>query len=287
MKKKLVAAFLSAAMAATMLAGCGANDSTAPTDSGSKTEDSSDARSAEEAGGDQVTIKLFSNLPDRKNGQGLVEQMIIDEYMEANKNVSIEVETLDEEVYKTKFKAYAMDGMPDVVSIWGQPAFLDEVLDAGVLAELNEADYADYGFLEGSLEGFKKDGKLYGLPRNTDVAVIYYNQKMFDDNGWAVPETYDDLLDLAGTIKDAGVIPMAMDGGDGWPMAVYLKDLMYKNSGDVAGPVSEAVANGDFSGKEFADATELLIEHRTGSFWICLRRTGRNFGSRKWKSVIA
>lgn len=71
-----------------------------------------------------VTIKLFSNLPDRKNGQGLVEQMIIDEYMAANPNVTIEVEALDEEAYKTKFKAYAMDGMPDVVSIWGQPAFL-------------------------------------------------------------------------------------------------------------------------------------------------------------------
>ena len=51
---------------------------------------------------------------------------------------------------KTKFKAYAMDEMPDVVSIWGQPAFLDEVLDAGVLAELNEDDYSDYNFVEGS-----------------------------------------------------------------------------------------------------------------------------------------
>lgn len=258
MKKKIVTAFLTAAMAASMLAGCGGSDSTASTESGTKTEDSTDAGSGDDASGDQVTIKLFSNLPDRKNGQGLVEQMIIDEYMEANQNVKIEVEALDEEAYKTKFKAYAMDGMPDVVSIWGQPSFLDEVLDAGVLAELNEADYADYGFLEGSLDGFKKDGKLYGLPRNTDVAVIYYNQKMFDDNGWSVPETYDDLLDLAGTIKDAGIIPMAMDGGDGWPMAVYLTDLMYKNSGDIAGPVSEAVANGDFSAQEFVDATELL-----------------------------
>lgn len=105
---------------------------------------------------------MFSNLPDRKNGQGLVEQTIIDQYMSENPNVNIEVEALDEESYKTKFKAYAMDGMPDVVSIWGQPSFLDEVLDAGVLAELNESDYSDYGFVSGSLEGFKKDGKLYG-----------------------------------------------------------------------------------------------------------------------------
>ena len=76
--------------------------------------------------------------------------------MEENPNVTIEVEALDEEAYKTKFKAYSMEGMPDVVSIWGQPAFLDEVLDAGVLAELNQDDYKDYGFISGSLDGFRK-----------------------------------------------------------------------------------------------------------------------------------
>ena len=121
MKHKLVSVVLAAAMLASSLTGCGSKaETTAKNDSGA------------------ITLKVFSNLPDRKNGQGLVEQMIIDNYMKENTNVKIEVEALDEEAYKTKFKAYSMEGMPDVVSIWGQPSFLDEVLDAGVLAELNE-----------------------------------------------------------------------------------------------------------------------------------------------------
>lgn len=210
---------------------------------------------------DEVTLKVFSNLPDRKNGQGLVEQMIIDDYMEENPNVTIEVEALDEEAYKTKFKAYSMEGMPDVVSIWGQPAFLDEVLDAGVLAELNQDDYADYGFVSGSLNGFMKDGKLYGLPRNTDVAGFYYNQKMFEDNGWEVPTTYDELLTLAGEIKDKDIVPLAMDGGDGWPMAVYLSDILFKLTGsDYSDVVSNAISTGDFSDENLKKATELLKE---------------------------
>lgn len=208
---------------------------------------------------EQVTLKVFSNLPDRKNGQGLVEQMIIDEYMAENPNFTNEVEALDEEADKTKFKAYAMEGMPDVVNIWGQPSFLDEVLEAGVLAELNEADYADYKFIEGSLEGFKKDGKLYGLPRNTDVAVFYYNQKMFEDNGWSVPSTYDEMLELGKTITEAGITPVAMDGGDGWPMAVYLSDVLYKIAGaDYQGTVADAVANSDFTADTMKQATQLL-----------------------------
>ena len=237
--------------ASTILTGCGSGGG------------SSDATSKSSSGGSSgtVTLKLFSNLPDRKTGQGLVEQKLIDEYMEANKNVTIEVEALDEEAYKTKFKAYSMEGMPDVVSIWGQPAFLDEVVDAGVLAELDQSDYTDYKFVEGSLDGYTYDGKLYGLPRNTDVQCIFYNEKMFKDNNWEVPSTYDELIALAGKIKDAGIIPMAMDGGDGWPMAVYLSDVLYKLVGsDYQNVVSNAVKNGDFTDANIKKATELLKE---------------------------
>lgn len=245
MKKRLLSMLICVAMAATLLTGCKNNAGT--------TKDNKEDGT--------VTIKVFSNLPDRKNGQGLVEQKIIDEYMAANSNVIIKVEALDEEAYKTKFKAYAMDGMPDVVSIWGQPSFLDEVLEAGVLAELNEADYADYKFFAGSLEGFKKDGKLYGLPRNTDVQIIYYNQKMFKDNGWTVPKTYEELISLCGEIKAAGIVPMAMDGGDGWPLACFLTDILVKVAGtDYSNVVSKAISKADFTAPEIVRATEILRE---------------------------
>lgn len=244
MRKKILSTVLALTIVATMAVGCGK---------------SADTNSSAKKGDGKVTLKVFTNLPDRKNGQGLVEQQIIDEYMKENKNVTIKVEALDEEAYKTKFKAYSMEGMPDVVSIWGQPSFLDEVLDAGVLAELNEDDYKDYGFISGSLDGFKKDGKLYGLPRNTDVAGFYYNEKMFKENGWTVPKTYDELLELAKKINDKGIIPLAMDGGDGWPMAVYLSDILYKLTGsDYSSTVSDAIKKGDFSDANIKKATEIL-----------------------------
>ncbi len=206
-----------------------------------------------------VTLTMFSNLPDRKTGQGLVEQMIIDEYMEINENIEIQVEVLDDEAYKTKFKAYAMEGMPDIVTIWGQPSFLDEIVEAGLLAELDAGQYDAYGFVEGSLEGFTYDERLYGLPRNTDVQCIFYNEKLFMENGWEVPVTYEELLTLAGEIKKAGFVPMAMDGGDGWPLAVYLSDVLYKLTGREYGTlVSHAIQTGDFSAPPFLEAASLL-----------------------------
>lgn len=243
MNRKFMAALLAAAMVVTMATGCGNGDG---------------GKDGTDNGEEKVTLKIFSNLPDRKNGQGLVEQMLIDEYMEENENVVIEVEALDEEAYKTKFKAYAMEGMPDIVNIWGQPAFLDEVLAAKILAELDEEDYKDSKFIEGSLDGFKKDGKLYGLPRNTDVDCFYYNEKMFQDHGWEVPATYDELLELSAKIREAGLIPLAMDGGDGWPLSIYYSDILFKITDDYRGVIRNAIENADFSDPVFTEATEIL-----------------------------
>ena len=152
--KKILAGAIALTLSLSMITGCNSSSGQ------SSATDTQQSTTTDE----QVTIKVFSNLPDRTSGQGLIEQTLFDNYMAENKNVTIEVEALDDESYKTKFKAYATSsGMPDLVNVWGQPSFLDEVVEAGVLAELNPDDYTDYGFINGSLDGFTKNGKLYGL----------------------------------------------------------------------------------------------------------------------------
>ncbi len=128
----------------------------------------------------------------------------------------------------------------------GQPSFLDEVIDAGLLAELNPADYKDYGIIQGALGRFSKDGKLYGLARNTDVMAFYYNKSMFEKYGVKVPETYDDLLAAVNTFKAAGVIPLSMMGSDKWPLSIYINALYQQY-------------NGSSSSKEIREAVKLVI----------------------------
>ena len=58
--------------------------------------------------------------------------------------VTIQVETLDDEAYKTKFKAYASGSdMPNLINAWGQPSFLNEISDAGLFQSGFET--TDYG----------------------------------------------------------------------------------------------------------------------------------------------
>lgn len=210
---------------------------------------------------DQVTIQLFSNLPDRTTGQGLIEQTLIDQYMEENPNVNIEVEALDDASYKTKFKAYASGSdMPDLVNIWGQPSFLSEVIDAGLLAELNQDDYADYNFITGSLDGFMRDGKLYGLARNTDVMGFYYNKAIFEECGVEVPTTYDELTDAVAKIADKGYIPISMDGTDKYPLPIFIQDVYQKLVGaDSYAKSTEAVATGEYD-DNWKTAAQMLTD---------------------------
>lgn len=150
-----------------------------------------------------VTLKLFTALADRKNGQGKIEQQIIDAYMKEHRNVKIEVEALQDEPYKSKVKIYATsNALPDIIQSWGQTSFIKPLIDAGLLAKLNESDYTSYHFVSGSLDGFKQHGELYGLPRNTDFFVMYYNQKILADTGIAVPGTTQEWFKASKMLRE-------------------------------------------------------------------------------------
>lgn len=247
--KKRFASALCAALLLGTMAGCG-DQNAASSPSASNAPSPSASQSAPTGGSeDPVTIKVFSNLTDRTTGQGLIEQTLFDNYMDEHPNVTIEVEALDDESYKTKFKAYAAgSSMPDLVNIWCSPSFLDEVVEAGVLAKLNADDYTDYGFSEGSLDGVTYDGKLYGLPRNTDVLGFYYNKDLFAQYNLEVPTTWDELLTAAQTFQEAGIIPVAMDGQDKWPLAHFINCMVGTISGnDTYNIMLNSVKTGDYS----------------------------------------
>lgn len=252
MKKKLLSMVLSLVVATSLVA-CGGSKT------GEAKPEQGQATNVDTSSADEVVIKVFSNQTDRKTGQGLIEQTLFDNYMVENPNVKILIEALDDEAYKTKFKAYASGSdMPDLVNAWGQPSFLNEVIEAGLLAELNKDDYKDYGFINGSLDGFSKDGKLYGLPRNTDVMGFYYNKALFEEHGWSVPQSYSELIALAAPIKEAGLVPVSMDGSDKWPLSIYVHDVLAKLDGDTKVKVKDSIANGDFSDPSYIKAAQLL-----------------------------
>lgn len=265
--KKGIAWLLAVAMLLAF-AGCAkTNKAASPEENKQKTETNGTSNVQTQEGSttpaeEDVTITFFSNLTDRTNGQGLIEQQLLDMYMAEHPNVHIQLETLDDNSYQTKFKAYVTaNEVPDISMLYLTPSWMDPLLDGGIFEPVDPNAIADYHFAEGSLDTATRDGKIYGLSRNTDAWVFYYNKELFKEYNVEVPTTFDELLAAGKVFKDAGIIPVAMDGADGWPDTKWITAIIGQITGSqTSSKVSKAMKNGDFSEAYWLEACELATE---------------------------
>ncbi len=71
------------------------------------------------------------------------------------------------------------------------------------------------------LKRFEFNGKYYAFPWTSDPNGIAYRADYFEQNGWTVPRTTDEMVGLIGKIKTAGYTPFVWPGRIGyWDYAV-------------------------------------------------------------------
>ena len=78
-----------------------------------------------------------------------------------------------------------------------------------------DSTYLDRG-LDAARENVTIDGKTYGLVYNALYQGVYYNKTMFEENGWEVPETQEELLAIIEDCKAKGITPFASHMVDTW-----------------------------------------------------------------------
>ncbi len=93
-------------------------------------------------------------------------------------------------------------GGQDWLPAWGAAGFiapLDAVAPAGAVDELTK-DIAGF-----ALTDVTYGGKVYGLPYYSDTISFIYNKKILEDNGIAVPSTWDEVTAAAEKLKAGGM----------------------------------------------------------------------------------
>lgn len=179
---------------------------------------------------EKVTIHFMSNLPDRQSGQGLIEQRIADQYMKENPNVTIKFETLQDVAFQQKFKVYlSLNEVPDIFMTWTGPEF---DLAQKVSAAIDPKEFKGYGFNPGALETRRKNGLLYGIPKDNDMYFIYYNKSIFDKYKIKVPTTFKELLSVCKQLRSHGIIPCSTNGKDKWELSGLYTDIYYRVNPD-------------------------------------------------------
>ena len=158
---------------------------------------------------------------------------------------------------------------PDIVGTPG-PSFAMQLALAGQLADL-DAYAAEFGwdeqFAANSLNLGKVDGKLYSIPAEIETLVLYYNKNLFEENGWEVPATLDEMMALAQQIDEAGIIPFAHTNAEWRPANEwFVGELLTHN----AGP--EKVYQALVGELPWTDADFVAANPNTTAAFLCGRR---------------
>lgn len=134
-------------------------------------------------------------------------------FMKTHPEIKIEIWHQPWDNYFTKLKTLWAGGdpqtIPDVLFLWPTPSYAATGVleDLGPYIEKSGYDLNDYW--PDLLESGKYNGKLYGLPRDIGLEVLYYRKDIFDEAGVPYPTdtwTWDDLRSAAEklTVVEAG-----------------------------------------------------------------------------------
>jgi multiple sugar transport system substrate-binding protein len=170
-------------------------------------------------------------------------KQIVADFETANPNIKVNVEVSDWGAYWDKLKTQLAAGTPPDVFAMDAPLFLD-YQSRGVL--LNLQPYVDKNpdmlkdVYPQTLEAYKTPDGYYGLPRDFQTIVLFYNKDMFDKAGVAYPTadwTWEDLRAASKKLtKDNNGDGKTDQFGfifDQWDMEVGWSEALWSYGGDI------------------------------------------------------
>ena len=120
---------------------------------------------------------------------------IIQNFEKENPEIKIKLLHFPQNYFQKIHILFASDLAPDVIFINNQNIQL--YIQAGLLENLeSEFPNADKIFYKTALDCFKKNNKLYAIPRDISNLVIYYNKDIFKKLGIKIPEKINNLHEL-------------------------------------------------------------------------------------------
>ena len=238
MKKKALAALLSASMVMATLAGCGSTSTEAPAespaaDTGAQSEAASKAagtQAAESTAADTASTdtaaegeaasvvteptELTLIFADGDEGFKQVVNDVVEKFNAAYPDITITIEPGNGGAYSEFLKTKDSVGeFPDVMEMRDTAMYVR----AGKLEPLSEEILSLFN------STMEFDGQVYTAPMSGEnTNGIIYNKAYFDENGFTEPETYEEFIELCQAIQDKGdMAPLVVGGQDIWHMGFW------------------------------------------------------------------
>lgn len=243
MKKKIVSVLLVAAMAVSMIAGCGSK---------------SDSKKSDSKSGEKTLEVWVPPLDDatEKNWGDLLKDW------EKEKDCKVNLTVIPWDKYEETYTTALNSGEgPDVGYMYNEmfPTYIDAGAVEDMSSYVTDEDKKEYKYLS---NGNMMDGQ-YGWPLVTGVPfVLYYNEDILNALGKKAPETWDDFARICqeatkdtdgdGKVDQYG-FACGMNTSDIGAMQIlnaYYYSALWQNGGQVYNDDLKSVSFADEAGKE-------------------------------------
>jgi multiple sugar transport system substrate-binding protein/raffinose/stachyose/melibiose transport system substrate-binding protein len=183
----------------------------------------------DEAGGDVTVMTYFS----KELGETALKELLAQ--FEADSGTTVNFVDVGHEDFKTGILVQLAGGNPpDVHSNWAGARTAFQAQN-GMLSPIDEmwaANDLDSQFPQGLIDSAATyDGVKYLMPLGYHYAGMFYNPKVFEEAGVAIPTTWDELKASCEAFTAAGVTPIALGSLNKWPAQFWFDYLLLRTAG--------------------------------------------------------
>lgn len=208
------------------------------------------------AGDGKVEVEIVQYKPEAANYFTAVEE----EFNATHDDIRLKISSPNDAmtILKTRF---IREDYPDIIGIGGDINY-SYFMDAQILEDISDYEglaNINQGYLEidEALKFVPIEG-TYAVPYVANAAGILYNRDMFEEHGWTIPTTWDELLTLCDTIQGEGIQPFYFGFKDTWtclaPWNAMAVDLAPADA-------SKQVNRGETTfAKEYREVSEKYLE---------------------------
>ena len=154
---------------------------------------------------------------------------------------------------------------PDIIGIGGDINY-SYYVDAEILADVSDYEGMEnikdsYIDIAEALEIVPTDG-TYIVPYVANAAGVLYNKDMFEEHGWEIPTTWDELMSLCEEIQSEGILPFYFGFRDTWTcLAPWNSIAVDLAPADLCRQVNKGEANFTDEYREAAEKYLALMEY--------------------------
>ena len=184
------------------------------------------------------TLSIFG--PWRGEDEALV-RSVLDYFIEAT---GVTINYSSSENYEQQIVIDTQAGSPPNIAILPQPGLLQDLASKGLLVPLGDdvATFVKDNYGAGQswvdLGTYKdKDGteKFFAFPYKADLkSLVWYVPENFEEAGYEVPKTWEELQALTDKIVEDGGVPwcigLGSGGATGWPATDWVEDIMLRTA---------------------------------------------------------